>query len=239
MLCTGLALLGIGLASAAWGSEQTTPPESEKFRNGYSAGYAFGNHLAKLQDQDIALQAVLSGILDALSGTAPRLSPETMQATLKALEHHTESRAANNRRPGIRVRPSGDYDDFATLNARREGVVTLPSGVQYEVLQAGTGRKPGQNDTVRVNYKGSLATGVVFDTTYEDKEPASLKIADIAAPGLKQALLLMNEGAKWRVVIPPKMGFGRSGNNQLRRRDLIYEIELVSVEAGNGDSAPE
>jgi FKBP-type peptidyl-prolyl cis-trans isomerase FklB len=127
-------------------------------------------------------------------------------------------------------RTSISQDDYATLNARRENVVVLPSSVQYEVLQTGDGtNRPAANDTVLINYQTSLADGRVIDSTYNDGQPAKLAINTIKVPGLKEALLLMDEGAKWRVVVPPKMGFGRSGNNKLRRRDLIYEIELVSI----------
>ena len=173
------------------------------------------------------------GILDALSGAEPRLSDTEMRAALQELARSgaagtPERKKAPQRQ--TRARSGGYVDDFAVLNARREGVVTLPSGVQYEVLKAGSGRKPGAGDAVRVSYQASLTNGAVFDSTFQDAEPARLQLEEIAVPGLKEALLLMNQGARWRVVIPPSMGFAKSGNNQLRRRDLIYDIELVAVE---------
>ena len=128
----------------------------------------------------------------------------------------------------------GNYsDDFASLNKQRDGVITLESGVQYEVLEPGFGDIPVVSDTVIVRYVGSLPDGRVFDTTEEEQEPLSLPMESIAVPGLREALLLMDEGAHWRVVIPPSAGFGRSGNNRLRRHDLIYEIRLVAIEAGD------
>ena len=126
----------------------------------------------------------------------------------------------------------GNYnDDFAALNKQREGVITLPSGVQYEVLESGYGDLPAKTDSVLVRYEASLPDGRVFDTTEVDQEPLSLPLETIAVPGLREALLLMDEGAHWRVVIPPSEGFGRSGNNRLRRSDLIYDIRLVAIEA--------
>ena len=109
--------------------------------------------------------------------------------------------------------------------------MVLPSGVQYEVLKAGSGKQPRADDTVVIQYEGSLTNGVVFDSTREDDKPARLALKEIVVPGMREALMLMNEGAKWRVVIPPAMGFGRAGNNMLRKRDLIYEIELLAVES--------
>lgn len=120
-------------------------------------------------------------------------------------------------------------DDFAALNARRETVVTLPSGVQYEVLATGNGATPQPDDTVMLYYTGSLSDGRVFDSTQNTDGPLSIELASIAVPGLREALLLMPEGSHWRVVVPPSEGFARSGNNRLRRRDLIYDIELVAI----------
>ena len=121
-------------------------------------------------------------------------------------------------------------DDFAALNARRQTVVTLPSGVQYEILTAGAGDTPRPGDAVLISYTGSLSDGRVFDSTNNAGGPLSVDLDEIAVPGLREALLLMSEGSHWRVVVPPSEGFARSGNNRLRRRDLIYDIELVAIE---------
>jgi FKBP-type peptidyl-prolyl cis-trans isomerase FklB len=236
VLRAGIVLLGVVVNVSAQADDTAARQDTVQTRAGYSAGYAFGGQLAELQRQrpEVELESVFQGILDALSGAKPRLSATDMEAALQELER---KRTASVSEPGkapqarVRARSGGYVDDFAALNARREGVVTLPSGVQYEVLQSGSGKQPGSDDAVLVSYQGSLTNGAVFDSTYDDSEPARLQLDEIAVPGLKEALLLMNEGAKWRVVIPPHMGFKTSGNNMLRRRDLIYDIELVSVEA--------
>ncbi len=130
-----------------------------------------------------------------------------------------------------------DYiDDYAQLNALREGVISLPSGVQYEILQTGDGKQPRASDTVRVHYRGMLANGVEFDNTYERGEPATLHLDQYLVPGLKEALLLMKEGDEWRVTIPAKMGF--RGGRLLRKRDLIYEIALIAIEQRPDDAKP-
>lgn len=128
------------------------------------------------------------------------------------------------------VRTGTHKNDFAALNAMRQDVITLPSGVQYEVLEVGSGDVPTTSDSVLVRYQASLPDGRVFDTTEVDQEPLVLPLDTIAVPGLREALLMMPEGAHWRVVIPPSEGFGRSGNNRLRRHDLIYDIRLVAIE---------
>lgn len=229
MVLAGITLFGECHGAGARDGDMLVDMNTIENRAGYSAGYMFGDQLAKLQRQapGIELEVVFRGILDALSGTEARLTAAEMRAALQSIERRS---AADRVPPRPLARNRGYRDDFAALNAKREGVVSLPSGVQYEILKAGTGGQPGAGDAVLVSYEASLTNGAVFDTTYEDGKPVRLQVDEIVVPGLKEALLLMKEGAKWRVVIPPRMGFARSGNNQLRRRDLIYEIELVAVE---------
>ncbi len=127
------------------------------------------------------------------------------------------------------VRAGAYADDYAALNAEREGVEILPNGVQYEVLQQGSGRQATADATVAVRYRATIANGVEFDTTYDEKEPALLQINEVVARGLRETLPLMREGDKWRITIPAPLGF--TGGRMLRRRDLIYELELVSVQS--------
>jgi FKBP-type peptidyl-prolyl cis-trans isomerase FklB len=202
----------------------------------YSVGFEFGHYLAGLKRQGtgVELEAVFRGVLDALSGTEPRMSEAEIRKQLDDLKAGIADGDEQPKREPVKstapARTRGFVDDFAALNARREGVTSLPSGLQYEVLRAGTGKSPQISDRVVLQYEGRLATGVVFDTTYDDGGSAPLRVDEIAVPGLREALLRMKEGDKWRVVVPPSLGFGRVGNNMLRKRDLIYEVELVSVE---------
>ena len=237
----GIALVAMYLCTGAGATATATGLHSAEEKASYSAGYEFGGYLAGLKRQGtgVELEAVFRGVLDALSGSQPLMSHTDRRSALDGLAGPTtdDPRVDAATAPRLRARTRGYVDDFAVLNARREGVVSLPSGVQYEVLTAGAGKKPQPGDSVIVRYEGTLTNGAVFDSTYQDAEPARLRMDDLAVPGLKEALLLMNEGAKWRIVIPPSMGFAASGNNMLRRRDLIYEIELVSVEASAQSTA--
>jgi FKBP-type peptidyl-prolyl cis-trans isomerase len=108
--------------------------------------------------------------------------------------------------------------------------------VQYEVLKAGSGEPPRADDAVVISYQASFADGTVIDTS-DDSESQHIPLDDIVVPGLKEALLLMNTGARWQVVVPPSMGFTRSGNRMLRRRDLIYDIMLVSIDRAQAANA--
>lgn len=238
----GIALLGMCLWTCAPAGDTPVELDTTQEQAGYSAGFEFGGRLARLKDQgrEVDLEAVFRGVLDALSGAEPLMSAHQMRATLDELGATAPyNQAGADAKADVRLpaRARGFTDDYARLNAAREGVVVLPSGVQYEVLKAGSGKQPRAGDTVVIHYEGTLTNGVVFDSTREDDKPARLGLNEIVVPGLREALLLMNEGAKWRVVIPPSMGFARSGNNMLRKRDLVYEVELLAVET-SGKSAP-
>jgi len=226
-----VALAVMGLVGPAMGDDETAKPEAGPDEAAYSAGRDFGRQLLDLQSQgkELALEAALRGMLDALAGAEPRLGASEMAAALEAIQ--ADEGAVAGRAPPARARQGGFVDDFAVLNARKPGVVSLPSGVQYEVLQPGSGPKPQPGQAVFLYYEGTLTNGVVFDSADREDPPLRMELDGIVVPGLKEALLLMPQGARWRVVIPPSMGFGRSGNNMLRRRDLIYDIELMDIEA--------
>lgn len=204
-----VALVACVVAPGAGAAEPAPAADSgqagSEERSDYRAGRDLGERLATMEraGEPVDLDVVLRGIRDGMEGGAGSA-------------------------PVSRGRHRGFKDDYAALNAQRPGVVTLDSGVQYEVLESGSGQRPEAGGAVLVRYVGTLADGKVFDTT-GDGPPLELPLDTIAAPGLREALLLMREGDHWRVVIPPSMGFRRSGNNQLRRRDLIYDLELVEV----------
>lgn len=202
---------------------------------GYSVGYEFGVYLSRLKQQGsaIEMESVLQGMTDAQAGSAAKLSAQEMQSLLDTVKSASNKLQANPNKAVPRIRPAraGRFvDDYAKLNAKREGVVVLPSGVQYEVLKPGTGKQIQANDTINTLYEAKLPNGVVFDSTKKEAKPAQMHLDEVVVPGLKEALLLMQEGAKWRIVVPPKMGFANVGNNMLRNRDLIYELEVLNIE---------
>lgn len=225
----GFVLVSIlSVASCTKNSQQATQAMPEK-KSLYAQSLDFGNALIEIKQhgQPPDREELIRGIRESLSARRSGISQEDIDQFIAALQKVLD-------KTSLAVKParSGKFvDDYAKLNAERPGVTVTASGVQYEVLHAGTGEKVSPNDTVLVKYQGKLSNGIVFDGTSQDAQPAALKLNEVVVPGLKEALLLMREGDKWRVVIPPKMGFVNFGNNRLRRRDLIYEIELIKVEA--------
>ncbi len=214
-------------------------PESEEKleidtqKSFYNLGFDFGTRLDALKNKgkQIDSEALVRGVVKALSDAKSNISKEEIQAIVESLKKALSDDSTSIKPVEEPARGNQYVDDYAKLNVERPNVVVTTSGVQYEVLKAGSGKQATLADTVLVHYQGSLSNGTVFDSTYEGNKPAPLKINEVAVPGLKEALLLMHEGDKWRVVVPPSMGFVNFGNNRLRRRDLIYEIELVAVES--------
>jgi FKBP-type peptidyl-prolyl cis-trans isomerase FklB len=120
---------------------------------------------------------------------------------------------------------------YLAENQKKEGVITLPSGLQYKVIKPGTGKKPKAEDMVTVHYRGTLVGGTEFDSSYRHGKPASFP-ANRVIPGWTEVLQLMEEGAKWEVFIPSKLAYGEqgAGNEIGPNATLIFEIELISVQ---------
>ncbi|MCP4074925.1 MAG: hypothetical protein GY744_01905 [Gammaproteobacteria bacterium] len=200
-----------------------SPPQPAVSSN-YKFGHKMGAHLTRLHQENGQkhVNETMKGFCDGWERQGNASELDELCARLSS----ESSLSENKKHLSYTV-----LDDYAELNAMRKSVVVLPSKVQYEILKKGSGAKPVEDNAILVSYRAYLPDGNTFDTTYEDGEPLKLNLTDIAIPGLREALMLMPEGSHWRVVIPPEMGFGRSGNNKLRRRIVIYEIELISIEA--------
>ena len=121
-------------------------------------------------------------------------------------------------------------DNFIKYNATQEGVVSLPSGLQYRVIQEGTGAKPGYRDKVTVHYRGTLIDGTEFDSSYKRGNPATFPVNRVIK-GWTQALGLMREGAKWELFIPSDLAYGEQGSGEQigPNETLIFEVELIKV----------
>jgi FKBP-type peptidyl-prolyl cis-trans isomerase FklB len=140
------------------------------------------------------------------------------------------------RRQGERVIDQGNKkegDTFLAANKTKEGVIALPSGLQYKVLKTGEGRKPTVQDTVQIHYRGTLINGTQFESTYETGKPATIKIFDPQiVPGMREALMLMTQGSKWQLFVPPKLAYSTVGKHPYigPNMTLIYEVELLAIQ---------
>jgi FKBP-type peptidyl-prolyl cis-trans isomerase FklB len=213
------------LAVLATSSLAAEPPKMDEASSmSYALGYQVGRDLAGTEVRDDAL---LKGLKDGQAGATAKLSPEEMQAALAALETRiNEQRAKAQLAAAEKAAAAGA--SYLAENARRDGVVTTASGLQYKVSAPGTGRKPTVSDTVTVHYRGTLVDGTEFDSSFKRGEPATFPVNGVIA-GWTEALQLMQEGAKYQLVIPPALAYGDRG--PLAGQVLIFDVELLSVGA--------
>jgi FKBP-type peptidyl-prolyl cis-trans isomerase FklB len=220
-------LICLVMTSIAVQADDKPGLEEENQRINYSLGYQIGGDL-KRQRVAVDSEALLRGIEDAVNETEPLLSRQEMQAMLielkrKVVAQQREERAAAEQKN----REAGDA--FLAANAKKDGVISLPSGLQYRVVEAGSGRQPAAEDTVTVHYRGTLIDGTEFDSSYSRNQPATLRL-DRVVTGWREALPLMREGAKWELFLPAKLAYGARGAGKIPPNStLIFEVELISV----------
>lgn len=195
--------------------------------------YGIGVDIGKaMQKQGLALDPDLlaKGIKDAYSGGKLLMTDQEIQETLTAFqkEMRTKQEAAN-KTAGEKNKKDGEA--FLAANKTKEGVKTLPDGLQYKVIKAGTGKKPAPTDTVVTQYRGTLIDGTEFDSSFKRGQPATFRV-DGVIRGWTEALQLMEEGAKWILYVPPSLAYGdRGAGPQIGpNATLIFEIELVSIQ---------
>ncbi|BEH09357.1 MULTISPECIES: FKBP-type peptidyl-prolyl cis-trans isomerase N-terminal domain-containing protein [Geobacter] len=199
---------------------------SEKSKINYSVGHQIGTDFRN-QQVELDIDALVRGIRDAVDGVTPAVSGDEMRSTLLALKRKiTADQEAQRRRNTGKYQREGR--EFLASNAKKPGVHTLASGVQYKVLKEGAGRMPTPGDTVTVHYRGTLVDGNEFDSTYRDDKPRTFPLTNVI-PGWKELLPMMKEGARWQMFIPFDLAFGERG--PLADRTVIYEVEMISVQS--------
>ena len=210
--------------TAAKKVELTTTQE----KLGYAIGLQIGSQLAATKDA-MHTESLILGIKDALENKPPRLTNEEMQAAKMAFQKEVQARAQKEMAQlGEKNMVQGQ--NFLAENKAKEGVVTLPSGLQYKVLKAGTGATPTANDTVVTHYTGKLINGQVFDSSVQRGEPATFPVGGVIA-GWTEALQKMKVGGKWELTIPSNLAYGERGAGQMIAPNsvLVFEIELLEI----------
>ena len=173
---------------------------------------------------------LLQGLKDALAGGKALLTDDETKATLTALQAEvTKRQQAKMAVVGDANKKEGDA--FLAANKTKEGVVTLPSGLQYKILQQGTGPIPSASDSVECNYRGMLINGTEFDSSYKRGQPATFPVGQVIH-GWTEALQLMPVGSKWQLFIPAELAYGPRGAGAEigPNATLIFEVELLSIQ---------
>ncbi len=221
------AILSVGLLSNLCLAGQKPTLKDTKDKESYSLGYQFGQSV-KGQGVDLDLDIYAAGIRDGLSGATPQLSQEEMRATVTELQRKIAA-ARQKELKDVADKNLAEGKAFLEENKKKEGVTSLPDGLQYKVLTEGSGKTPKAADNVTVNYKGTFINGAEFDSSYKRGTPATFRL-DKVIRGWTEALQLMKEGSKWQLFIPPELGYGEQGAGPIPPNStLIFEVELISV----------
>ncbi|HET8921582.1 MAG TPA: FKBP-type peptidyl-prolyl cis-trans isomerase [Candidatus Acidoferrum sp.] len=211
---------------------KTLPPlalKTQKDKISYALGMSLG---AKLHQQSVEVDPaiVLRGLKDALAGGKMLLTDQEASAAFTQLNTEIAKRAEET----MKVAAEGNKkigQDFLTANKGKEGVVTLPSGLEYKVLTEGTGPKPAATDSVVCNYRGTLIDGKEFDSSYKRGQPLTIQVNGVIK-GWTEALQLMPVGSKWQLFIPSELAYGDrgAGKDIGPGSTLIFEVELLSIQ---------
>ncbi len=192
-------------------------------KESYAMGLSVGANILSATGGEIVFDDLVAGMKCIFEKTKPEMSQEEVQTTLdKFFKELQEKALSKNKEIGT---------SFMEENKKKEGVITLDNGLQYQVLQEGTGEKPKKEDTVKVHYEGRLIDGAIFDSSYKRGEPATFPLTGVIK-GWTEILQLMPVGSKWTVVIPSELAYGEQGAGQMiaPNSTLLFDIELLGIE---------
>lgn len=226
-------LLAAGLIVSAPATLMAQDLESEPGKLGYSIGYEFGAEL-RSYDIEINLDSVFQAVRDAYGETEPRLEVAEMRDLMLQLQEEIrqERMAAFQQ---LAEENQARAEEFLTSNSDKTGIVSLPSGVQYRIIEEGEGARPNMDDIVTVHYRGSKADGREFDSSFRRGVPAVFQVNSVIE-GWQEVLPLMREGAMWQVFLPPELAFGVRGDPPMigPNEALQFDLRLVQIGAPEG-----
>jgi FKBP-type peptidyl-prolyl cis-trans isomerase len=211
---------------------------TQKDKFSYALGMNLGTNLHK-QSVPVDPNILLRGLKDALAGGKTALTEEQARAALMEVQNEMRKKQqAEMQAAGEANKKEGDA--FLAANKAKEGVVTLPSGLQYKILTQGTGPKPTATDSVVCNYRGTLINGTEFDSSYKRGEPATFPVSGVIK-GWTEALQLMPVGSKWQLFVPSDLAYGeRSPGPEIAPDStLIFVVELLSIQSKSDEKTPD
>jgi FKBP-type peptidyl-prolyl cis-trans isomerase FklB len=222
-MCAAVALSGAAFAADA--------PElkTDKEKISYSIGMNLGGSL-KRDSIEVDPDMLAKGLKDSYGGGKTLLTEDQARQAIEGFQKTLMAKQAETMQK-LSEKNKADGEKFLAENAKKEGVKTLPSGLQYKEIAPGTGKSPKTTDTVTTHYKGTLIDGTEFDSSYKRGEPVSFPVSGVIA-GWTEALQLMKEGAKWQLFVPPSLAYGERGAGREigPNATLIFEVELISIQ---------
>ena len=223
----------------------TGPLTTKKDKFSYALGMSQGAGMAanfKKLGVEFNPDLIIQGLKDGLAGGKTRLTEDQARAVLGEVQADVQKQQQGKAKE-LADKNKADGEAFQAANKAKEGVVTLPDGLQYKILTPGTGPKPTATDTIVANYKGTFVNGTEFDNSYKRNEPITIPVTGVIK-GWTEALQLMPVGSKWQLVIPSDLAYGEHARPEIGpNQTLVFEIELLSIkektpEAKAPDTAP-
>jgi len=222
--------LCICLQSPVCRAQEHIPLKNQKAKESYALGYEFGSNL-KRQEIEVDVDTLISAIRDGLNGKKSALSPDETRDVMGELRRKVMAKQSAR----IHEQAEKNLEEgrkFLEENKTKEGVKTLPDGLQYKILREGNGPIPKETDMVTVNYRGTLIDGTEFDSSYKRGQAAAIPVTGVIK-GWRKALQLMKTGSKWQLFVPADLAYGRRQFGRIPPNStLIFELELLSIAEG-------
>jgi len=213
----------------------STAITTQKDKISYTIGADIGKRL-RADNLDVNPTVLARGLRDAFAGTKTALTDEEMHAAMVELQNQMRQKQMAEMQ-AVSAKNKAEGTAFLAANKAKDGVVTLPSGLQYKILKAGDGPKPAASDSVVCNYRGTLIDGKEFDSSSKRGQPATFPVSGVIK-GWTEALQLMPVGSKWQLFIPPDLAYGPRGTGPDIGPDatLVFEVELLSIQDKSGQA---
>ena len=223
-------ILVAGFLAGSVAAQDVPALKSQKEKLSYALGMDLGNQFRR-QSTDVDPAFLYQGLKDALAGGKTLLTEEEARAVIAVLQNEMAKKQAETAKI-LAEKNKKEGEAFLSANKSKEGVITLPSGLQYKILTKGEGSKPTAEDTVACHYRGTLIDGTEFDNSYKRNQPATFTVKGVIK-GWTEALQLMTVGSKWQLWIPAELAYGERARSNIigPNSTLIFEVELISIQS--------
>ena len=200
---------------------------TDKGKLSYAVGWDIGEDIQR-RGGEFDVETIITAIRDSAAGSEPKVPTEEMVALLNELQQKVRQEQAEALRK-LAEENQKKSEDFLAANLSKTGIVALPSGIQYRIIEEGDGSRPGMESTVRVHYRGSKMDGLEFDSSFARGVPEEFAV-NAVLKGWQEVLPLMKTGSTWQIFVPPELAFGARGNPPVGPNEaLIFDLKLVEI----------